>query len=135
MITNDDPSQRTKMTAFLSEDDGKTYPYSFLLDDRENISYPDAVEMPDESIMIVYDRGRTAPGQKEILSARLTQEEIKHGKISAADSWLRRIISKAPEKPFCGEERYREMFEADQKFKKEVMRWGLGLPMQEGPGQ
>ena len=131
LVTNDDPSQRTNMTAFLSEDDGKTFPFSILLDDRKNISYPDAAEMPDGSVMIVYDRGRDLPGQKEILSARLTQEEIKAGKLSAPGSWLRGIISKAPEKPFCGGERYQEMFAADRQFKTEVGRWHQGLPMKE----
>ena len=109
----------------------KTFPFSILLDDRKNISYPDAAEMPDGSVMIVYDRGRDLPGQKEILSARLTQEEIRQGEISGPGSWLRRIISKAPEKPFCGEARYQEMFAADRQFKTEVGRWHQGLPMKE----
>ena len=116
LIHNDDPSARTKMTACLSTDDGKTFPYSLLLDDRANVSYPDAAEMMDGSILIVYDRGRY--DCKEILSAHVTEDDILHGKIIQKKSWLDRIVSKAPEKPFCGEEKYNELHAADVAFRK-----------------
>ena len=50
----DRPSRRTHLTAFLSEDDGATWPHRLLLDERET-SYPDAVEGSDGTLHIVHD--------------------------------------------------------------------------------
>ena len=33
---------RSHLTALLSEDDGQTWPYYLLLDERNEVSYPDA---------------------------------------------------------------------------------------------
>lgn len=116
MIRNDDPKVRSNMTAFLSEDDGRTFPFSLVLDERINVSYPDAVEIPDGALFIVYDRGRY--DAKEILSARITEDDIRRGAVTQSGSWLRRTVSKAPEVPLCGEEKFNELREADLAFRK-----------------
>jgi hypothetical protein len=36
--------QRSHLTAMLSDDEGKTWPHRLLLDDRSEVSYPDAIE-------------------------------------------------------------------------------------------
>ena len=94
---------RSHMTALLSEDDGATFPYSLLLDERMNVSYPDCTVAPDGSILITYDRerGAWAPSfdglyscAREILLARIREEDILTGKLVSEGSYLRRIVSK-----------------------------------------
>jgi len=65
------------MTAYLSEDDGKTWPWQLPLDRRDLISYPDGFQFPDGRIMVVYDRFRDSG---EMLSAVFTEEDIMAGK-------------------------------------------------------
>lgn len=97
LIYNNDPAKRTNLTAALSPDDGKSWPYTLLLDDSMNISYPDAVQLSDGSIVVIYDHGRTT--HREILTARFTEEDIMQGGLVASGysrSFLRHIVSKAP---------------------------------------
>ena len=42
---------RSHLSALLSEDDGQTWPYSLLLDERNEVSYPDAKEADDGFIL------------------------------------------------------------------------------------
>jgi len=85
-------NRRSHLTALLSDDDGKTWPHTLLLDDRLQVSYPDAIETPDGKLYIIYDRERT--GAREILMAVTSETEILAGKPSA-DTRLRVLISKA----------------------------------------
>ena len=94
---------RNNLTAFLSEYEGATWPHRLLLDERDNISYPDAVQTADGVIHIVYDRERGAyqsctkdalAHAREILTADITEEDILAGKLVAPGSALRQIASK-----------------------------------------
>ena len=104
---------RNNLTALLSENDGKTWPYKLLLDERKEVSYPDAVETEDGSIYITYDRERgcfkddlaTAMADaREILIAKITEADILAGELVSPGSFLKGIISKlgeyADEAPF-----------------------------------
>ena len=51
---------RSHLTAMLSEDECKTWKYKLLLDERADVSYPDAKEAEDGYIYITYDRERGA---------------------------------------------------------------------------
>ncbi|MBR5139849.1 MAG: helix-turn-helix domain-containing protein [Clostridia bacterium] len=93
---------RTNLTAYLSEDDGKTYPYKLLLDDRKSVSYPDATEADDGYIYIVYDRERgnnmgslekSYACAREILTAKVSEDDIIRGEISGG-GFLRNVVSK-----------------------------------------
>lgn len=84
---------RINLTAFLSDDDGKTWYGGLLLDGRENVSYPDGVEAADGRIYIIYDRSRY--GEKEILMAVFREADVKAGKIVSPDARLRVIVDKA----------------------------------------
>lgn len=53
---------RTRMTAYLSDDDGKTFPHKLLLCDDGQISYPSAALGKNGAIYIVYDQGRGTIG-------------------------------------------------------------------------
>jgi hypothetical protein len=78
------------LTALISDDDGKTWKFNILLDERNNVSYPDAVQAKDGRIFIIYDHDRY--GKKEILMATITETDIKAGKIVTPGSMLKRPI-------------------------------------------
>jgi len=84
---------RTDMTAFVSDDDGRSWKGGLLLDGRDHVSYPDAVESEDGVLYIIYDRERR--DAKEILLARVREEDILAGKIVAAGSRLQLLVNKA----------------------------------------
>ena len=76
--------KRTHLTAFLSEDDGKTWQGGLLIDERGEVSYPDGVESDDGKIYIIYDYNRFS--DKEILMAVVREEDILAGKCVTADA-------------------------------------------------
>lgn len=103
---------RDHLTALLSEDGGRTFPYALLLDERNEVSYPDAMEGADGSIYITYDRERGCfkrsldeayACNREILTARITEEDILNGSLVSKGSYLKKVASKlgvlAPECP------------------------------------
>lgn len=94
---------RSHLAAFLSEDDGKSWKYKLLLDDRANVSYPDAAIGKDGYIYITYDRERggfrktldeTYSAAREVLYAKITEDDIINGRITNPESKLQCIISK-----------------------------------------
>lgn len=76
-VTNESTSNRDMMTAYLSEDDGKTWPYSILID-RYTSAYPEVYQDPDGKILIVYDKGRYL--ENSIRLTILREEDIKAGR-------------------------------------------------------
>ncbi len=92
LIFNDPPeggNVRSHMTAALSEDDGATWPYRLVLDEREGISYPDALEA-DGFIYAIYDRNRYT--DQEILMAKFTEADILAGKLANENSRLKILV-------------------------------------------
>ena len=88
---------RNNLTAMLSEDDGATWKYKLLLDGRSDVSYPDVKEADDGYIYICYDRERgdsldslekTYASAREILYAKITEDDIIAGKPQSPDSRL-----------------------------------------------
>jgi predicted neuraminidase len=94
LVVNDDPRKRANMTAMLSEDDGKTWPYKLPLDERNAVSYPDGTEGSNGFIYITYDRGRYNKDEQEILFAKVTEADIKAGKIVTEGSQLKQLINR-----------------------------------------
>ncbi|MBU5445108.1 sialidase family protein [Paenibacillus sp. MSJ-34] len=88
---------RSHLTALLSEDDGKTWPYSLLLDERNEVSYPDAVEAADGYIYVTYDWERVK--QREILMARFTEDDIMRGECRSQGAILKQLVNKATGQP------------------------------------
>ncbi|MBQ9501282.1 MAG: exo-alpha-sialidase [Lentisphaeria bacterium] len=121
LIRNDSSRARTDLVAELSEDDGETWKYRLPLDPGSfplrSVSYPDAVETPDGRILVIYDSGRRT--FKEIRMAQITEEDIMAGNIVDYSSYLARIISKAPGKPY-DEELFRRKTEEWQTWKKSL---------------
>ena len=85
---------RTRMTAYLSDDDGKTFSHKMLLCDYGQISYPSATLGKDGSIYIVYDQGRSVIGQHTIFLSKITEEDILAGKRVKDGSFLNTIVSR-----------------------------------------
>lgn len=70
-------TDRQRLTAILSRDGGETWEGGLLLDGRRGVSYPDGCEMPDGSVMVIYDRNRSE--DLEILTSRFTEADILAG--------------------------------------------------------
>lgn len=88
---------RSHLTAMLSEDDGQTWPYTLLLDERNEVAYPDAKEAEDGYIYVTYDWERVK--QREILMAKFTEDDIIKGYIESEDGMLRVLVNKALGQP------------------------------------
>lgn len=84
---------RSKMMAFLSKDDGKTWEGGLMLDERNGVSYPDGDQTSDGTIYIVYDFARY--GSKEICVAKMTETDILAGKLVTPQSQLRILANQA----------------------------------------
>lgn len=113
---------RNNMTALLSDDECKSWKYKLLIDERDEVSYPDAAEAEDGYIYITYDRERgyvqknmekIYASAREILYAKITEDDIIAGKLINPGSKLKYIISKLGEYkgekyPFDDKPRYLE---------------------------
>ncbi len=85
--------RRSSMTAFLSDDDGKTWGKGLLLDDRAEVSYPDGIQAPDGTIHILYDWNRHTDA--EILLAKFREEDVLAGKFQSPGAKPRMLVNKA----------------------------------------
>ncbi|WP_166823406.1 family 16 glycoside hydrolase [Thalassoroseus pseudoceratinae] len=83
---------RVQLSAWLSDDEGKSWHGGLVLDERKGISYPDGFQAPDGTIYISYDRNRATDG--EILMARFTEEDILAKQIQGPKSQLKILISR-----------------------------------------
>ncbi|MBN8418384.1 MAG: exo-alpha-sialidase [Verrucomicrobia bacterium] len=84
---------RAQITAWLSDDEGRTWPHKLLLDEHTRVSYPDATQAPDGRIFITYDWGRYAQGEKSIMLSVIREEDIRAGKIVSKDAKLKIITN------------------------------------------
>ena len=88
-----DGKTRSHLTAYLSDDDGKTWRGGLLLDERAGVSYPDGIQSPDGPFYIIYDYNRTT--DKEILMAVFTEADIERGTCVSGKARLRVLVNKA----------------------------------------
>ena len=95
LVKNAPPNgkDRSHLTAFLSEDDGRTWTGGLLLDERMNVSYPDGVEGDDGLIRVVYDRERFTA--REILMAAFREQDVRSGKCVSAGARLAVVVNRA----------------------------------------
>lgn len=85
-------STRTNLTAFISDDEGKTWKGGLLLDDTYDISYPTGFQAPDGYIYVSYDMQRTRRG--EIYMVKFTEEDVLSGRIVSDEGYLKNLIFK-----------------------------------------
>ena len=97
LVKNGSPEERLKkrthMSAWLSEDEGRTWKGGLVLDERDAVSYPDGFESADGSIHILYDWNRHTDA--EILMARFREEDVLAGKVVSEGANLRMLANKA----------------------------------------
>ena len=98
MVKNGLPGERLRerrdMTAYISEDDGKTWPFALPLDTgRKGVSYPDGQQLADGRIVVVYDFDRM--GSRQILHAVFREEDVKAGALKTAGAHTRQTV-------YCG---------------------------------
>lgn len=93
---------RNNLTVMISRNDCRSWEGYLMIDERASVSYPDSAFGADGSIYIVYDRergcswgGNNADNDaREILFAKITEEDILSGKLVSHGSSLRNIASK-----------------------------------------
>jgi predicted neuraminidase len=85
--------QRSHLTAFLSDDEGKTWHGGLVLDERSGVSYPDGFQSPDGLIHIIYDHNRSTDA--EILMAQFAEEDIVAGQFQSAGAKAHLLVNKA----------------------------------------
>ena len=84
---------RSHLTPYLSDDDGRTWHGGLVLDDRVAVSYPDGDEAADGRIFVIYDYNRKT--DREILLAVFTEADVAAGRLVAEDSRLRLLVNRA----------------------------------------
>ena len=87
---------RSRMSAFVSDDDGKTWTGGLLLDERSGVSYPDGVETADGRICVVYDRDRTESG--DVLCATFTENDVRSCCNASGSCRFREVVSSFTQK-------------------------------------
>ncbi len=104
IVRHNPPDIRTRshLTAYLSDDDGKTWFGGLLLDERsgtgssdQGVSYPDGVEAPSGKIYVIYDHGRST--EREILMATFTEDDVKQARCVTDRCQLKMVVNKAGE--------------------------------------
>ena len=85
---------REQLTAYVSDDDGKTWSGGLMIDEREDVTYPDGVQAKDGRIYIIYDHQRTPLG--EVLMATFTEEDVRAGEPVSDKIRLRRKVARLP---------------------------------------
>lgn len=74
-INTPDPRERRTLLAYLSDGrDDAPFGVGLMLDTRDKVSYPDAVQAPDGSIYAVHDYDRQSAG--EILLDVFSEDEL-----------------------------------------------------------
>lgn len=83
---------REQLMAFVSDDDGVSWVGGLMLDEREDVTYPDGVQAADGTIYIVYDRNRTPDGIIQL--AVFTEADVRAGSLTGDRSRLKLEIDR-----------------------------------------
>ena len=96
LVKNGDVGEKTakreRLTAFLSEDEGRTWKGGLVLDARDSVAYPDGDQRADGTLVVTYDYDRF--GEQAILFAEFAEEDVLAGKDVSGKTRLQRIISR-----------------------------------------
>jgi predicted neuraminidase len=87
---------RRELTAFLSDDDGRTWKGGLSIDERHPVTYPDGCQADDGLIYIAYDHERETLGH--VLFARFREADILAGRAVSPDAAFKKTVFK-PLKP------------------------------------
>lgn len=86
--------QRRELTAFISQDDGRSWSRGLVIDERIGCTYPDAQQTADGTIYLVWDYQRSR--EQEILLTTFREEDVLTGDKEAQARVLanRSLVSK-----------------------------------------
>jgi predicted neuraminidase len=87
-------TKREQLTAYISDDDGKTWQGGLMIDERDDVTYPDGVQAEDGTIYLVYDYHRTPEGI--IHMATFREDDVRAGKQVSDKVRLRVLIDRLP---------------------------------------
>jgi hypothetical protein len=90
----DKRTKRELLTAYISDDDGKTWQGGLMIDERDDVTYPDGVQAADGTIYLVYDFHRTPEGI--IHMATFREEDVRAAKPVTDKVRLRVVIDRLP---------------------------------------
>lgn len=104
MVKNGLPGEpgtgRRDMTAYLSEDGGKTWPFALpLYPGRRKVSYPDGQQLADGRIAVAYDYDRL--NKREILFSLFREEDIVAGRFKTSGAVQNQTV-------YCGHPDFRK---------------------------
>jgi hypothetical protein len=88
---------REQLIAYVSDDDGKTWSGGLMIDEREDVTYPDGVQAKDGRIYLIYDHKRTPLG--EVLMATFTEEDVRAGKLVSDEARLKVVVARLRKEP------------------------------------
>jgi hypothetical protein len=77
----------------VSTDRGKTWKGGLMIDERDGVSYPDAVESPEGVVYLIYDYHRTS--DKQILMAVFTEADVLAGRWVSSVARQRVVVNQA----------------------------------------
>jgi hypothetical protein len=86
-LTSVGRKQRRELTAFISQDDGRSWSKGLMIDERVGCSYPDAQQASDGTIYLVWDFNRSK--DQEILLTTFREEDV----LAASDAATARVKS------------------------------------------
>ena len=99
LVRNNSPTgNRSHLTAFLSDDEGQTWPHHLVLDERES-SYPDGAQTADGTLYVIYDHQRYTlnrageHGVGSVQMARITEADLRAGRLITPTSRLQQVIT------------------------------------------
>lgn len=87
-----DGKTRSHLTAYVSDDEGRSWSGGMLVDERVGVSYPDGVEDEKGVIRVIYDFERTK--SRQILMAVFREEDVRRG-TSGKKTRLRVVVNQA----------------------------------------
>jgi hypothetical protein len=87
-------TKREQLTAYISDDDGKNWQGGLMIDERDDVTYPDGVQAEDGTIYLVYDYHRTPEGI--IHMATFREEDVRAGKHVTDKVRLRVLVDRLP---------------------------------------
>ena len=85
---------RSHLTAYVSEDEGRSWKGGLIIDERETVSYPDGVQADDGRIFLVYDRNRYT--DREVWMAVFSEADVLASRCAARSCRLRVRVSSNP---------------------------------------
>ena len=90
-LTRREMRLRTDLTAWLSDDDGKTWYGGLLISNGNDVSYPDLTQDKEGRIRVIYDQQRYTDGS--IFQTSITEDDIAAGHLVTPGSYTAALVS------------------------------------------